>query len=563
MKYCHQCGHPNDDHNQYCENDGIQLESVDTSYRFELSDGAFCTSCGHPRDPQDLYCSSCGHHALEPVIGVNKVEESLKSVAATGSQVLAHLKQATKTKRLPDYKTISSGWLERPQKADVSQGALFGGLFLIVMIAFASILVTLLPDELRDTLREGFGSDASTFSLTAMITILLTANVYWSFSAEKFFSFTNQFDEEVNQILANFPIIAEAKFGNYMFALGGIFVLLVFSYFLFRGGIGRNEITGRFLGLSGTIGAGILVLSFFALDVTFIDTAWVRTIVTTLLSLFVVIGLGLFLSLKADGILRAAQRGILALLVVTLVSTVFGTGYYMYQMNALLSNEDSYSVDEVKPLLLVQGALSNWQSVGHGGKQGVTLETPYASMALSTSAFGTTVPNEIEASIANVGSSIDGFDGMLEEIFYYEELPDEGYRPTRELETLSPSVIGLLRQMVDAEYANDEVELERLMNEGIFSWFNVLVIGSLLIYAAFAYRVVRSKETLFAYTVAPFVVYLVWQWFLNGHIVVTVKDVGIMQLTASGMNITSLFVAASLIIGGGLIGWFAPLGKRS
>lgn len=84
MRYCHQCGHANEDHNQYCERDGVQLEGTDTTYRFDVSTGQFCTSCGTARASHELYCHACGQTALEPSTSVNQMEESLRTVAATG-----------------------------------------------------------------------------------------------------------------------------------------------------------------------------------------------------------------------------------------------------------------------------------------------------------------------------------------------------------------------------------------------------------------------------------------------------------------------------------------------
>ncbi|WP_214714139.1 zinc ribbon domain-containing protein [Exiguobacterium sp. s151] len=555
MKYCHQCGYPNEDHNQYCEKDGSQLDSVDTSYRFELSTGAFCTSCGHTRSFNDVYCAACGHHALEPTIGFSKVEESLKSVAATGSQVLSQLKQVTKGKRVLDYKTIKSNWLIRPDTKDLSKGALFGLSFLIIMLIFASVLVSFLPNEVQDGLRETFGSKTSTFSLTALTAILLTTNVYWTFNVEKFFTFIDGFDEEVNAVLTNFPVMTEIKYGNYFFALGGIFIMILISVFLFRGAAQRKEIVGRSLGLIGSVSIGLLLLSFFSMDVTFIETMWIRTILTTLLSFVFVIGLGVLLSLRVKGLAYAAQSGLQALIVVTLISTIFGTGYYAYQMNSLLSNEASYEVEEVKPLLMVQGALSNWQSIGHGGTQEFLWETPVISMKLSTSAFGTTVPKEIESSITSVGSSIYEVEGIVENFLDYGELPSGNYATPREFESISPSLIGLARQAADASYANDDIKLERLYEEGIFSWFKVLVIVTFTIYTVFAYRAVYSKETLFIYASVGFAGYLIWQWFLNGHMIVAIKETGITHITSSGINTTSMFFAGALIVLGGALGW--------
>ncbi|MEJ6528836.1 zinc ribbon domain-containing protein [Exiguobacterium sp. USCH10] len=559
MKYCHQCGHPNDEQAQYCERDGVLLESMDTSYKFEMHQGEYCTSCGSAREAHHVYCGACGHHTLEPKIGINRVEESLKSVAATGSQVLSQLKRATTARQLPDYKQALQRFSVRPDASSLIRGAVFGMVFLAVVSAFAAFFLSLIPYEIRYGLTEVFGSEASTFKMFSLIAVTLVANLYWSLNVENLLSVADELDDESLSFLSQYPMVLDGRLGNYFFAFGGVLLVIGLAFFLFRHIKTFQEGWGRFVGMFLTLVIGHVFLSLFATDLIFIESNWIVTTLTTWLSFALAIGIGLLLSARFDGIWKAAQQGGRAIITVTILTTLIGgtyLGYQMVKLNELSSDMIGYYIgSESTEVAVGQGLVANWQTVGHGGTQEVEIQSPILSLSIGSSPFGSATPKEIETSVYQLGDGFSDLEYMIEDMVEYGEFPREGYAATKELPTLSPSVIGLIRQAAEASYAQDDVELERLYNEGIFSWFKVLVFVNLLIYAAFAYRTVVSKERLLAFVAAPFLIYLIWQWFLGGGMTFTVGERDVFALSIHNFSFVGVLITLGIMTAGGSIGW--------
>ena len=559
MKYCHQCGHPNDEQAQYCERDGVLLESLDTSYKFEMHHGEYCTSCGSARESHHVYCGTCGHHTLEPKIGINRVEESLKSVAATGSQVLSQLKRATTTGQIPDYKQVLQRLSIRPDASNLLRGAVFGIVFFAVVSIFAALLVSFIPYEIRSGLTEVFGSEASTFKIFSLIAVILLTNLYWSLNVENLLSVTDELDSESLSFLSQYPMVLDGRLGNYFFAFGGVLLVMGLSFLLFRNVKSLQEGWGRFVGMFLALIIGHVFLSLFAMDLTFIESNWIVTTLTTWFSFALAIGLGVLLSVRLDGIWKAAQQGGRAIITVTILTTLIGgtyIGYQMMKVNELSSDMMGYySGLESTEVPIGQGLIANWQTVGHGGTQELEMQSPVLSLSIGSSPFGSATPKEIETSVYQLGEGLSDLEYMIEDMVEYGEFPREGYAVTKELPTLSTSFVGLVRQAAEASYAQDDVELERLYNEGVFSWFKVLVFLNILIYAAFAYRTVLSKEQFTAFVVAPFLIYLIWQWFLGGGMTFAVGKREVFELSIHNFSFVGVLITLAVMTAGGTIGW--------
>lgn len=559
MKYCHQCGHPNDEQAQYCERDGVLLESMDTSYKFEMNTGEYCTSCGSAREAHHVYCGTCGHHTLEPRIGINRVEESLKSVAATGSQVLSQLKRATTTGQLPDYKQALQRLSIRPDASNLVRGAVFGIVFLAVVSLFAALLVSYIPYEIRSGLTEVFGSEASTFKIFSLIAVILLTNLYWSLNVENLLSVTDELDSESLSFLSQYPMMLDGRLGNYFFAFGGVLLVMGLGFLLFRNVKSLQEGWGRFVGMFLALIIGHVFLSLFAMDLTFIESNWILTTLTTWFSFALAIGLGALLSVRLNGIWKAAQQGGRAIVTVTILTTLIGgtyLGYQLMKVNELSSDMMGYySGLESTKVPVGQGLIANWQTVGHGGTQELEIQSPILSLSIGSSPFGSATPKEIETSVSQLGDGLSDLEYMIEDMVEYGEFPREGYAVTKELPTLSTSFVGLVRQAAEATYAQDDEELERLYNEGIFSWFKVLVFLNILIYAAFAYRNVLSKEHLAAFVVAPFIIYLIWQWFLGGEMTFAVGKREVFEVSIHNLSFMGVLITLAVMTAGGTIGW--------
>ncbi|MGI1822838.1 zinc ribbon domain-containing protein [Exiguobacterium sp. TRN 1102] len=559
MKYCHQCGHPNDEQAQYCERDGVLLESMDTSYKFEMNNGEYCTSCGSAREAHHVYCRTCGHHTLEPRIGINRVEESLKSVAATGSQVLSQLKRATTTGQLPDYKQALQRLSIRPDASNLVRGAVFGIVFLAVVSLFAALLVSYIPYEIRSGLTEVFGSEASTFKIFSLIAVILLTNLYWSLNVENLLSVTDELDSESLSFLSQYPMMLDGRLGNYFFAFGGVLLVMGLGFLLFRNAKSLQEGWGRFVGMFLALIIGHVFLSLFAMDLTFIESNWILNTLTTWFSFALAIGLGALLSVRLNGIWKAAQQGGRAIITVTILTTLIGgtyLGYQLMKVNELSSDMMGYySGLESTKVPVGQGLIANWQIVGHGGTQKLEMQSPILSLSIGSSPFGSATPKEIETSVSQLGDGLSDLEYMIEDMVEYGEFPRESYAVTKELPTLSTSFVGLVRQAAEASYAQDDEKLERLYNEGIFSWFKVLVFLNILIYAAFAYRTVLSKEQLAAFVVAPFLIYLIWQWFLGGGMTFAVGKREVFEVSIHNFSFMGVLITLAVMTAGGTIGW--------
>ena len=562
MRYCHQCGHQNDEIAQYCENDGVRLESLDTSYRYEMQSGDYCTSCGHAREVHHVYCESCGYHMLEPKIGINRVEESFKSVAATGSQVFSHLKRATEVRKLPKLKNALYLTGIRPNLSSLIRGCMSGIIFITLVIMLATLIVLLIPADTKIGLSEMFGNEASSFKLFSLISVILIANIYWSLDIESMLTVGDELDSEAFSFLSKYPMMLDGKIGNSFFAFGGVLLVICLAFLLFRNVKSWQEGYGRFIGMFFTLVVSYVFLSFFAMDLTFINLNWFLTTSTTWFSFALAIGLGALLSLRVDGIWKAAQQGGRAIIIVTIFTTIIGTTYGGYQVMKLSEIVEEappgYEIATVEiPALAVvgQSLTSNWQNIGHGGTQSLEMQSPIISLSVGSSPFGSATPKEIEKNMYQLNDGITNFEYMIEDIVEYGEFPDERYAITKELPTLSPSLSGLIRKVTGASFAEDEVELERLYNEGIFSWFTVLVFINVIIYAAFAYRTVVTTKELIAFVGCPFSIYLIWQWLLNGGMIFTIGERALFEVSIDNLGFISVLISFGVIMVGGVIGW--------
>lgn len=410
MRYCHQCGHANEDHNQYCERDGVQLEGTDTTYRFDVSTGQFCTSCGTARASHELYCHACGQTALEPSTSVNRMEESLRTVAATGTQVMSQLRRVAGNRDGATKLSFSTESLRslRVNQTDVVRGTLFGLGFLLVLLLIAGSLVAMLPAEAIPSLADELEINISSFNATMFLAFLIGVKVYWSVTTEQ----VNQFIASLGAGIGDFLRIegaVDAQFGNYFMMYGGIFLMIAVVYVLIRQTSTLSSVLSRMAGFMVTVLVGYGLIYAFAFHPPLFEVAWLKTIAATTLMLLFTLGLAYLISMPFQGEWKIAQQGVRALLTVTLVSTFVGIGYFGLQLSKIDEGERLDFVDSEEMMYLTgQAASMNWQTIGHGGEQALSLQSPLGSYEIGMSLFGETAQKKLRIQLKQSAKDLVG-----------------------------------------------------------------------------------------------------------------------------------------------------------
>ena len=553
MRYCHQCGHANEDHNQYCERDGVQLEGTDTTYRFDVSTGQFCTSCGTARASHELYCHACGQTALEPSTSVNRMEESLRTVAATGTQVMSQLRRVAGKRDGVTKLSFSTESLRslRVNQTDVVRGALFGLGFLLVLLLIAGSLVAMLPAEAIPSLADGLEINISSFNATMFLAFLIGAKVYWSVTTEQ----VNQFIASLGDFL-RIEGAVDAQFGNYFMMYGGIFLMIATVYLLIRQTSSLSDVLNRMVGFMVTVLVGYALIYAFAFHPPLFEIAWLKTIAATTLMLLFTLGLAYLITMPFQGEWKNAQQGVRALLTVTLVSTFVGIGYFGLQLSKIDEGERLEFVDSEEMLYLTgQAASMNWQTIGHGGEQALSLQSPLGSYEIGMSLFGETAPEKITNSIETVSEGFGGVEDVLWQSFSDTEGPANSIGKPVDMMTISPMIFGTLTEMYEADLANDETRSEALYEDGVFSWLLLLLVLNVVIYAAFAKGYIHSWQAGIWFVAPALIAFIVWQWFLNNGMFVELNEVLIFGVATDGLSIAGTFIALVLITLGALFGW--------
>lgn len=557
MRYCHQCGHANEDHNQYCERDGVQLEGTDTTYRFDVSTGQFCTSCGTARASHELYCHACGQTALEPSTSVNRMEESLRTVAATGTQVMSQLRRVAGKRDGSTKLSFSTESLRslRVNQTDVVRGALFGLGFLLVLLLIAGSLVAMLPAEAIPSLADELEINISSFNATMFLAFLIGAKVYWSVTTE-----------QVNQFIANegggaadywqVDGFASAQFGNYFMMYGGIFLMIAAVYVLIRQTSTLSSVLSRMAGFLVTVLVGYALIYAFAFHPPLFEIAWLKTIAATTLMLLFTLGLAYLITMPFQGGWKIAQQGVRALLTVTLVSTFVGIGYFGLQLNKIDEGERLEFVDSEELMYLTGQAVSmNWQTIGHGGEQSLWVQSPMGSYEMGMSLFGDTAPRKIEKAIETMNEEVGGVEDFILDSVYLNTKPELSVGEPIDVMTVSPMIFGTLTEMYEADLANDETRSEALYEDGVFSWLLILLVLNVVIYAAFAKGYIHSWQAGIWFVAPALLAFIVWQWFLNNGMFVELNEVLIFGIATEGLSIAGTFIALVLITLGALLGW--------
>ncbi|WP_031422609.1 zinc ribbon domain-containing protein [Exiguobacterium sp. NG55] len=557
MRYCHQCGHANEDHNQYCERDGVQLEGTDTTYRFDVSTGQFCTSCGTARASHELYCHACGQTALEPSTSVNRMEESLRTVAATGTQVMSQLRRVAGNRDGATKLSFSTESLRslRVNQTDVVRGALFGLGFLLVLLLIAGSLVAMLPAEAIPSLADELEINISSFNATMFLAFLIGAKVYWSVTTEQ----VNQFIASLGAGIGDFLRIegaVDAQFGNYFMMYGGIFLMIATVYVLIRQTSTLSDVLSRMAGLLVTVLVGYGLIYAFAFHPPLFEVAWLKTIAATTLMLLFTLGLAYLITMPFQGEWKITQQGVRALLTVTLVSTFVGIGYFGLQLSKIDEGERLEFVDSEEMLYLTgQAASMNWQTIGHGGEQALSLQSPLGSYEIGMSLFGETAPEKIANSIETVSEGFGGVEDVLWQSFSDTEGPANSIGKPVDMMTVSPMIFGTLTEIYEADLANDDTRSEALYKDGIFSWLLILLVLNVVIYAMFAKGHVHSWQAGIWFVAPALLAFIVWQWFLNNGMFVELNGVRILGVATDGLSIAGTFIALVLITLGALLGW--------
>lgn len=557
MRYCHQCGHVNEDHNQYCERDGVQLEGTDTSYRFEVSTGQFCTSCGNARAAHELYCHACGQTALEPSTSVNRMEESLRTVAATGTQVMSQLRRVAGKRDGAMKLSFSTESLRslRINQTDVVRGSMLGLGFLFVLLLIAGSLVAMLPAEAIPSLADELEINISSFNATMFLAFLIGAKVYWSVTTEQ----VNQFIASLGAGIGDFLRIegaVDAQFGNYFMMYGGIFLMIAVVYVLIRQTSTLSDVFSRMAGFMVTVLVGYGLIYAFAFHPPLFEVAWIKTIAATTLMVLFALGLAYLITMPFQGKWKIAQQGVRALLTVTLVSTFVGIGYFGLQLSKIDEGERLEFVDSEEMLYLTgQAASMNWQTIGHGGEQALSLQSPLGSYEIGMSLFGETAPEKIANSIETVSEGFGGVEDVLWQSFSDTEGPANSIGKPVDMITVSPMIFGTLTEMYEADLANDETRSEALYKDGVFSWLLILLVLNVVIYAMFAKGHVHSWQAGIWFVAPALLAFIVWQWFLNNGMFVELNGVRILGVATDGMSIAGTFIALVLITMGALLGW--------
>lgn len=557
MRYCHQCGHANEDHNQYCERDGVQLEGTDTSYRFDVSTGQFCTSCGNARAAHELYCHACGQTALEPSTSVNRMEESLRTVAATGTQVMSQLRRVAGKRDGAMKLSFSTESLRslRINQTDVVRGSMLGLGFLFVLLLIAGSLVAMLPAEAIPSLADELEINISSFNATMFLAFLIGAKVYWSVTTEQ----VNQFIASLGAGIGDFLRIegaVDAQFGNYFMMYGGIFLMIAVVYVLIRQTSTLSDVLSRMAGFMVTVLVGYGLIYAFAFHPPLFEVAWIKTIAATTLMVLFALGLAYLITMPFQGEWKIAQQGVRALLTVTLVSTFAGIGYFGLQLSKIDEGERLEFVDSEEMLYLTgQAASMNWQTIGHGGEQALSLQSPLGSYEIGMSLFGETAPEKIANSIETVSEGFGGVEDVLWQSFSDTEGPANSIGKPVDMITVSPMIFGTLTEMYEADLANDETRSEALYKDGVFSWLLILLVLNVVIYAMFAKGHVHSWQAGIWFVAPALLAFIVWQWFLNNGMFVELNGVRILGVATDGMSIAGTFIALVLITMGALLGW--------
>ncbi|WP_214703320.1 MULTISPECIES: zinc ribbon domain-containing protein [unclassified Exiguobacterium] len=557
MRYCHQCGHANEDHNQYCERDGVQLEVTDTTYRFDVSTGQFCTSCGTARASHELYCHACGQTALEPATSVNRVEESLRTVAATGTQVMSQLRRVAGKRDGVTKLSFSTESFRslRMNQTDVVRGSLFGIGFLLILLLIAGSLVAMLPAETIPSLADELEINISSFNATMFLAFLIGAKVYWSVTTEQ----VNQFIASLGAGIGDFLRIegsVDAQFGNYFMMYGGIFLMITIVFFLIRHTSTMSDVLSRMAGFIVTVLVGYGLVYAFAFHPPLFEVAWFKTISSTFLMLLFTLGLAYLITMPFQGEWKIAQQGVRGLLTVTLVSTFVGIGYFGFQLSKIDEGERLEFVDSEEMLYLTgQAASMNWQTIGHGGEQSLMLQSPLGSYEIGMSLFGDTAPQKITNSIETVSEGFGGVEDVLWQSFSNDEGPVNSIGKSADMLTVSPMIFGTLTEMYEAELANDDARYDALYQEGVFSWLLILLVLNIVIYAMFAKGHIHSWKSGIWFIAPAIIGFIVWQWFLNNGMFVELSDIPILGVATDGLSIAGTFIALVLITIGALLGW--------
>lgn len=557
MRYCHQCGHANEDHNQYCEGDGVQLEGTDTTYRFDVSTGQFCTSCGTARASHELYCHACGQTALEPSTSINRMEESLRTVAATGTQVMSQLRRVAGKRDGATKLSFSTESLRslRVNQTDVVRGALFGLGFLLVLLLIAGSLVAMLPAEAIPSLADELEINISSFNATMFLAFLIGAKVYWSVTTEQ----VNQFIASLGAGIGDFLRIegaVDAQFGNYFMMYGGIFLMIATVYVLIRQTSTLNDVLSRMAGFLVTVLVGYGLIYAFAFHPPLFEIAWLKTIAATTLMLLFTLGLAYLITMPFQGEWKIVQQGVRALLTVTLVSTFVGIGYFGLQLSKIDEGERLEFVDSEEMMYLTgQAASMNWQTIGHGGEQALSLQSPLGSYEIGMSLFGETAPEKITNSIETVSEGFGGVEDVLWQSFSDTEGPANSIGKPVDMMTVSPMIFGTLTEMYEADLANDETRSEALYEDGVFPWLLILLVLNVVIYAMFAKGYIHSWQAGIWFVAPALLAFIVWQWFLNNGMFVELNEVLIFGVATDGLSIAGTFIALVLITLGALLGW--------
>lgn len=556
MKYCHQCGHANEAHHQYCERDGVLLETTDTSYHFDVSKAQFCTSCGEARQSYDVYCHSCGQTALEPKIGVNRVEESLKSVAATGSQVMSQLRQVAQ------QRSVGKPWKQVPSSlsrltfypTEALQGVFFSLGFLIVIALFAAGVVSILSGEQLSSLGDELQGEVSFFNLTMLLAFLSGANVYWEITTAQINQFITSLGADLSELF-QVDIAASIQIGNFFMTYGGVFLMLLVLYVLLRQASSWQHVVSRFVGFIGMTLVGYGVFYAFAFRVPMVEVAWLRTLGVTLLMLLFVAGLAYLLAAPLEREWKVVQQGVRALVATTLLSTILGIGYLLVQVNKFEDEQFLDFIDQGGTFVLVgQAASLNWQTMGHAGEQSLSMQSPFGSYALGMSLFGETAPNAIDSSVEQVSNQFGGVEEILYNALFEGDQPDIVLSEPRTITTVSPMILGTMSELGQAERAQDEARADELYQDGVFPWLLLLIGFNVLLYAWFAMRVVTSLQHGLWYVGAALIGFIIWQWFLQTGMFIEMNGSSILNVSTDGISFIGMLAALVLMAFGALLG---------
>lgn len=413
----------------------------------------------------------------------------------------------------------------------------------------------MLPAEAIPSLADELEINISSFNATMFLAFLIGAKVYWSVTTEQ----VNQFITSLGAGIGDFLRIegaVDAQFGNYFMMYGGIFLMIAIVYVLIRQTSTLSDVLSRMAGFMVTVLVGYGLIYAFAFHPPLFEIAWLKTIAASTLMLLFTLGLAYLIAMPFQGEWKIAQQGVRALLTVTLVSTFVGIGYFGLQLSKIDEGERLEFVDSEEMMYLTgQAASMNWQTIGHGGEQALSLQSPLGSYEIGMSLFGETAPEKITNSIETVSEGFGGVEDVLWQSFSDTEGPANSIGKPVDMMTVSPMIFGTLTEMYEADLANDETRSEALYEDGVFSWLLLLLVLNVVIYAAFAKGYIHSWQAGIWFVAPALLAFIVWQWFLNNGMFVELNEVLIFGVATDGLSIAGTFIALVLITLGALLGW--------